>query len=204
MPIKKKVKKTSKSKALALRNKNKPMKPIIQDVKNNMVKIKDIPDPKGDVALVNPNDPDVKRWSKKEQALAVATNYLQNMNNIPADTPPVIMHHDKKGRIKLTVTKVDPRGRVIIPRSCKVISAKEADESEKLASQITKKIDPALKEHIGRVTFTALVRKPLPTLKKVWKKLNPKTGNNGREPNVRLQNRLGCVFLEVDDETMEI
>lgn len=73
----------------------------------------------------------------------------------------------------------------------------ELIKARRYASKITRKLQPTLREQISDVVKTALSRKPLATLKAVWRKLNKKH-------KAKIVNRLGCIFLEIDDETIQI
>ena len=86
-------------------------------------------------------------------------------------------------------------GKYTLP-DLKIVSEKDFKKKEKIAKKIVKKIHPILQRDIGNVTFVAMLRKPLPQLNRIYKKI--------KKNNTKLANRIGCIFLEVEEESIQI
>lgn len=160
-------------------------------------KISDVKNSYGEDVLKKPTDPGIRKEIAKERAEERLLKVIEQMRG--ADDIPPIIFGKHKGEIQCIPLEVDKKGKLQLP-DLTYTSEKELAERESIAKEIVEHINDQLKEQIAGVSFVALQRKETRTLKAVLKRLK----RNFPKPNVRLTNRIGCIFLEIDDETIQI
>jgi len=110
------------------------------------------------------------------------------------DFPPVVFGKIK-GDLKVGVLE-EKNGMYVVPE-WKAPSRFQLAMKRRRVKNIVKRIDPILRRDIGDVTEEALMRKSTEQLKELEQKLK-------KGKDVKLRNRVGCIFLEVDDQTLQI
>ena len=136
-------------------------------------------------------DPANKHIQKEKSIEAIRT--MMDRSSTDQDFDPIII-----GKINgemLAMPLESKGGKYTLP-DIKGVSEKDFKKKEKIARKIVKKIHPILQRDIGNVTFIAMLRKPLSQLKKIYKKID--------KDNSKLTNRVGCIFLEVEEESIQI
>lgn len=178
---------------------------VIPETETSLSKITDIDKytPKGIKVLEDPNDPEIKRKLELVKTEEVMMKLLQNFREGRTDIDPLIIYPDEVLGMKARVCERDGEGNIILPSDIKTVTAAEIKAREQVAEDIVSQINPILKDQISSVAYVALVGKPLNLLKKIRSKLIT-ADNNNRKPKVNIANRIGCVFLEIDDETVQI
>lgn len=136
-------------------------------------------------------DPANKHILKERGIEAVRT--MMDRISTDQDFNPIVI--GKVDGEMLVMPLENKNGKYTLP-NLKAVSEKEFKKKEKMARKIVKKIHPVLQRDIGNITFIAMLRKPLPQLKRIYKKIN--------NENTKLANRIGCIFLEVEEESIQI
>jgi len=140
--------------------------------------------------LKNPNHKEVV----KEKGMETLVNMMKNLGT-DADVPPMIISKQKGQLIILALEKKD--GQYVIPEF-KAMTEEEIKAKEKVARKIVKKMDTVIKRDIESVVYTALIRKPKKQLDRILAKFK------GKKEKARLVNRVGCIFLEIEEESIQI
>ncbi len=146
--------------------------------------------PYGVEVIDKPGDQVVQKERAEEQLLKM----LDSVRTGEPFKPIVIARKDNE----LYIRVLEVKGGTYVMPDIKAPDARVRRQKEKLSQKITTELATTLKDDISQVTYVALLRKPVDLLREIYRKL--KRGNS----KPRLVNRVGCIFLEVDDETVQI
>lgn len=162
----------------------------------DVLKIKDL-DKSGDAPRGELREQqDRPNLSENERAAKVMRDMFDKL--AAGDDMPLIVLGKDNGKMVIEQLEIKD-GAWQLPE-LKHISLDDIQEKEKLARKISKQVNPVLKRDIQNVTYVALLRKPLKTLQRLRDKLA--LGKIRRR--TKITNRVGCIFLEVEDETVQI
>ena len=165
-----------------------------QPVSSGMVPITDpilnVANPTAEVAAKNPDHPAVI----EERSIETILNNILSGN--PLENPIVLGTRNGKPFFKEVKIEPGEDGRAYIED----FKPKKDDlkKRQRMAEKIIEKIQPVLRKDIGTVAYMALTRKPLNHLKNMYREIKKDA------KNVKLSNRVGCIFLEVGDLTTQI
>lgn len=159
----------------------------------------DIKTPKGECAVVD-NSPLVQSSMHKERAVEGIKRIMDNLSG-SADFAPVVFGR-VNGEIIATACEIKD-GVFVLPDFSQLPSSAALSWKKRRVNNIMKRIDKILRRDIGQVTEVALMRKSDDQLRAIENALKRKK-NKSFLSRVSLRNRVGCIFLEVDDETVQI
>lgn len=157
-----------------------------------MKKICDEAAPLGESAIVQRTEV-IETAMYKEKAIEGIKKALENIAS-DQDFGPIIFARVNK---ELVATACEIKDGVFVLPNLELPSKISLIWKRRRVRSILKSINKVLRRDIGEVTEVALMRKTDDQLKEIQKALKKKK-------KVGLKNRIGCIFLEVGDETVQI
>ena len=160
-------------------------------------KIKDVEAPRGEEAI-SPKISDQVVLEMNDEKLNEKVQGMMDKMMSGADFSPIIIGK-QNGKFIISTMEQKSDGTFVMP-DIKGISRIQKFWKERRVDRILRKIHPILRRDIGPVTKVALMRKSEDDLKELEKRLRKKSNRR----NIRITNRVGCIFLEFDDLTIQI
>ncbi len=161
--------------------------------KKAFILTKDEKTPTGETAVLNPMDPKIEKALHTERAMEGYKKLIDSLTTGSDFSPIVIARVD--GEIK--ATSCDLQNGVYVLPEFKPPSKLQLFLKKRLVQKIIKTLNPILRRDIGNIVQVALLRKTDIQLKEIQKKMD-----KGDPP--KLTNRIGCIYLEVGDESTQI
>lgn len=155
----------------------------------------------GTSALVHGiEQPLVTKEVNAEQKQQELLNMFQELVKNPRNTAPFIFGTDTDGNLKIAKLEKDKEGSFILPdaKSWTAPSRWDLIRKKRKVNKIMKFIDPILRRDISHVASISFMRKSDDVLDRLLAKLKDKKERH----HVGLVNRLSCVYVETDDETI--
>jgi hypothetical protein len=145
---------------------------------------------------------EVQKSLAKEQVMESLKVLIDNIGNSDFNLTPIVVGKKNKELFVSKLVLID--GVYTLPDLDKPL-VEDLETKRILVANIMKNIDTVLKKEIGEVTETALMRKDVDVLNNLNNKLSIKgQGFFHKKKKAHLRNRLGCIFLEVDDLSFQI
>lgn len=128
--------------------------------------------------------------ANKEKSMEILMNMINQINSGGDVTPFIIGVKDGKPMVQ--ELKVEEDGTLVLPK-IKMNSRDEVASKSRAVRRILKQIAPILKAEIENVTYVALMRKDTDKLREIMSNLKKK------KSNIKIENRIGCIWLIIDE-----
>lgn len=173
-----------------------PKKPKKKPVASTMTDVTDpalnLMNPPGDIAAKNPHHSAVMMENNMENTMQA----IEDLRAGRLPSKPCIIG-SVNGRMLFREVKITPGKDGIAYIEDYYPKPDDLKKRKGMAKKIVEKLNPVLKRDIGKVAYIALTRKPLEKLKEIHRELK-------KGKKTKLTNRVGCIFLEVGDQTCQI
>lgn len=153
--------------------------------------------PHGIAALTDPISPVVIEQQKDEQTIEVMKALMEKLSNNDLHNFEPVIFGIKDKKIIARKVKLDKDGRPIV-ENIDFPDKRTLAKKEKLAKQITDDLQKTIDHDMPGVIYTALIRKPLDKLKELRRKIKKQNSPP------RLSQRMGCIWLEVEDDSCQL
>jgi hypothetical protein len=143
--------------------------------------------------------PSINSERKSEQAYKMLMELIKNPHSVEG----LIVGRDKEGNFQIHKLLKDKQGKWMMPNNLdewKVPSIWDIIRKKRRINKIMVFPNPILKRDIGDVTKTALMRKTDDQLEKLYANLK----NKEKRQRTSVRNRIGCIYIETDDESIQI
>lgn len=129
--------------------------------------------------------------SKKERMIEVLGSFMKNFSTGSLNDIKPILIGCKDGEIIIEECTIDKDGNLNLPQ-IRVNTKADLEKKSKFVRRILSEITTVLHSEIDSVTFIALMRKDTNKLEEMLRELKKGSG-------VKLENRVGCIWLIVGD-----
>ena len=139
----------------------------------------------------------IQHGEEVEKKKEIAISFMNQLISGKSDVTPIVIGM-KGGSIVFKELNINDDGYIELPEDIKFQTKDELLQKQRVISRIVDEIAPVLHADIESVVYLALMRKDKKRLKKVLEKLQTATK---RDEKPRLTTRLGCIYLEIGNES---